>query len=379
MPINYDGRSLVPDISQALGIALGVAREKQAERKEEMRMARAEDDFETLVSGVGPLNSEASKKALSRLASISPEMAQFGLGILQMRDADKLKAERKELADASLLYQATLDTDDPVERSRFITQQIRERKEQGKDTSKLEQMLALDPAKQKLFARRQVIMAGDGQLLADESLKALREQVDLQNAILERDNRLRDQAQGKYGDVASMRDDYTKQSQKYVGVRDAFTSLDAALAQASPAGDIAGVFGFMKSIDPASSVREGEQATAKNAGGVPESMRSLYNEAIGKGGLTPKQRADFLRTARGQLDTAQKSQDKLASEFTRLAKLREFNPAEVIIDFSAPPTPAAPAAAANATAPKVTTKAAYDALPSGAIYIAPDGKKRRKR
>lgn len=385
-PISYDGRSLVPDINQALGIALGMAERKATERKDEQRKAEAAGLTDQLLdpSVADPMQNPETIKVLMRLRAVDPQAAQWGVSLLQARDEKQLQQAKEEAKNASLFFQSVLDTDDPVERTRFISQTIREREEKGQDTTKLRELMGLDATKQKLFARRQIILAGDGATLADHGLEALKAQLEIQNLQLEGLQKrqkieadAREAAQGKYTDVASMRDDYVKQSQKYVGVRDAYSSLQAALAQASPAGDVAGIFGFMKALDPNSSVREGEQATAQNSGGVPDSIRGLYNKAIGEGGLTPERRADFLRTARGQLETAQRSQDKLRSEFSRLAQLRSFNPEEVLVDFSAPPAPAQPAAAG--AAPKVTTKAEYDALPSGSVYTDPNGVQRRKR
>ena len=46
------------------------------------------------------------------------------------------------------------------------------------------------------------------------------------------------------------------------------------------AGDAAIVFGYMKMLDPTSVVREGEQATTRNAVGVPEAIRGMYNQRL---------------------------------------------------------------------------------------------------
>ncbi len=379
MPLNYDGASHVPrlDLGGAIQMAMGVAKERKAEAKQQARNDEVQALSGQLATTKNPLEDPETLKVLARLNALDPQSAQFGISMLQARDEKQLRTTKEEATNASRFYQALLDTDDPVERNRFIAQTIRERQEAGQDASKITELMGLDKNKQTLMARRQLILSGDVGVLADTGLKAAIEAEQYKKSVLDRMAAERDAVSGKYGDVSSMRDDFVKQSQKYVGVRDAYTSLEAALAQASPAGDIAGVFGFMKSIDPASSVREGEQATAKNAGGVPEGIRSLYNEAIGKGGLTPVQRADFLRTSKGQLDTAQKAQDKLTSEFARLAQLRQFNPAEVIVDFSAPPS-AAPAPVAGGPQ-QVRTKAEYDALPSGTVYTDPNGVQRRKR
>ena len=62
-------------------------------------------------------------------------------------------------------------------------------------------------------------------------------------------------------------------------------------------GDLARIFAFMKAIDPTSAVREGEQASAANAGGVPSAIWSIYNKALGAGKLSPQLRAEFTREA----------------------------------------------------------------------------------
>ena len=53
----------------------------------------------------------------------------------------------------------------------------------------------------------------------------------------------------------------------------------------------------MKFLDPNSVVREGEFATAKNAGGVPENIRNIYN-AVKDGQILPDTvKEKFLATA----------------------------------------------------------------------------------
>ena len=48
----------------------------------------------------------------------------------------------------------------------------------------------------------------------------------------------------------------------------------------SPASDMALIFGFMKLLDPTSTVREGEYATVQNATGIPGRVTNAYNNAI---------------------------------------------------------------------------------------------------
>jgi hypothetical protein len=74
------------------------------------------------------------------------------------------------------------------------------------------------------------------------------------------------------------------------------TFMDAKVPPSQQAAaDIALVFAFMKTIDPGSTVREGEFATASNAGTVVDSIRNMYNSLLETGGrLTDQQRQSFL-------------------------------------------------------------------------------------
>jgi len=84
----------------------------------------------------------------------------------------------------------------------------------------------------------------------------------------------------------------------------ALGKLDSSLKDATAAGDLAGVFSFMKILDPGSVVRESEFKTAANAAGLPERFGQMF-EKVGKGTiLTPRQRKDFTDIAK-QLAAAQ--------------------------------------------------------------------------
>lgn len=77
----------------------------------------------------------------------------------------------------------------------------------------------------------------------------------------------------------------------------AFQKVRGAAESANAAGDMSLIFGYMKLLDPGSSVREGEYANAQNAGGIPELVSNLYNKAKDGQFLTPQQRANFIAEA----------------------------------------------------------------------------------
>ena len=73
--------------------------------------------------------------------------------------------------------------------------------------------------------------------------------------------------------------------------------MTAASELGTGAGDLALIFGFMKVLDPRSTVREGEFASAANAGGVVENVRNQYNKVLEGTLLTPQVRAQFITSA----------------------------------------------------------------------------------
>lgn len=89
-----------------------------------------------------------------------------------------------------------------------------------------------------------------------------------------------------------------------------------------PSDDIALIFSFMKTLDPGSTVREGEYATAKNAGSVPESVVNTYNQILNGKFLNDDQRKNFIETARKSYSGIAKEAETVASRYRSMAKDR---------------------------------------------------------
>lgn len=83
-------------------------------------------------------------------------------------------------------------------------------------------------------------------------------------------------------------------------------------------GDIALIFSYMKTLDPGSVVREGEFATAQNAGGIPESIRNYYNRVVGGGRLSPALRTEFANTALNIYESRAQSYNDVANMYRGL-------------------------------------------------------------
>ena len=103
-------------------------------------------------------------------------------------------------------------------------------------------------------------------------------------------------------------------------------------AGATGAGDMSLVFGYMKLLDPNSSVREGEYANAENAGGISDKIRGWYNKAVSGEFLTPELRQNF-RAEGGRVYAAQvRRYEADAENYSRLAEKAGFDPADIVLD-----------------------------------------------
>lgn len=71
----------------------------------------------------------------------------------------------------------------------------------------------------------------------------------------------------------------------------------AADPNATASDDVAMIFSFMKALDPRSTVRESEQATAQQTAGIPDIFRNYYNQAVDGNRLTQQQRDNFVKSA----------------------------------------------------------------------------------
>ena len=134
----------------------------------------------------------------------------------------------------------------------------------------------------------------------------------------------------------------------------AYGRVVASAEDPSPAGDLALIFNYMKVLDPGSVVREGEFATAQNAGSVDQRTRSLYNRILEGTRLSPEQRADFLNRAGRIYQGAEQQYRSVADQYAEFARAAGLPVEQVIPDFSyyggvqeAPAPQAAPAAPAG--------------------------------
>lgn len=108
----------------------------------------------------------------------------------------------------------------------------------------------------------------------------------------------------------------------------------ASAEDPSPAGDLALIFNYMKTLDPGSTVREGEFANAQNAGSVPTRVASLYNSVMEGTRLTAEQRKDFVSRTSKLFTQAKKQHSSLEDTYKGLANKVGLDEEQVVIDLA---------------------------------------------
>lgn len=118
----------------------------------------------------------------------------------------------------------------------------------------------------------------------------------------------------------ALADDFDRASGPFNERQQAFQTVAALSQRPSAANDIALVFSYMKTIDPGSTVREGEAATVRNAAGIPERIRNQYNRLMTGESLSPEQRADFVQSVAEIYQGAVQEQQKLIATYRDRAR-----------------------------------------------------------
>lgn len=150
-------------------------------------------------------------------------------------------------------------------------------------------------------------------------------------------NKARDQELQELGATNQLSNEFNQRSKEFLTVRDAYNRVKVSAQEPSAAGDMAMIFNYMKMLDPGSTVREGEFATAQNAASVPELIRAQYNKIINGERLTDITRGDFLKRASMLYGAQEKTHKQLREEFTQKAQRWRLNPQDIVTDYLTQP------------------------------------------
>lgn len=195
-----------------------------------------------------------------------------------------------------------------------------------------------------------------------------RQELELKIASAQRAGGFKD-AKQKADVEGGLRKEFVKASAPFTDSRDAFRRVMAS--ENTGAGDVSLIFNFMKTLDPGSTVREGEFATAEQTAGIPGRVVQQYNKAITGERLTQDQRAEFKSQAEVLFERQKQQHEQRVTQFGGIAGRLGITPENVLIDLqSAPELQQAQSAQGPQT---VATPEEAAKLPSGTQFRDPAG------
>jgi len=145
----------------------------------------------------------------------------------------------------------------------------------------------------------------------------------------------------KSGEEIALVNQYLGEAKTFKEVRDAFNRVRGVGEATTPAEQMSLIFGYMKMLDPGSTVREGEYATAQNTTGLPGWLENAYNRAASGNFLNPVQVQEFVKQAGEQYKIAEGSYGKTLDQYKGRAE-RYRMPTEIIQDYRLGDTSQAP-------------------------------------
>ena len=105
-------------------------------------------------------------------------------------------------------------------------------------------------------------------------------------------------------DKITLNKEFTNLTKDTKGIHGAANSLSNLKKTSTATDKLAAIFKFMKSLDPTSVVREGEQTMAVRTGGAADSMVGYVNSLLGEGKLSDKSFTNMVNTAKNLANSA---------------------------------------------------------------------------
>lgn len=139
--------------------------------------------------------------------------------------------------------------------------------------------------------------------------------------------------QAKIDDVSGLGKRWTAESADYLSSGQSLAAMMDYADQQSGAGDLGLIFSYMKMLDPASVVREGEQVQAVKTGNIGDQLWATYEKVASGEKLTPKQRYNFIRSAAARFNTLTNTQKRLNKHFEGIANEYRISPSLIITDL----------------------------------------------
>jgi len=129
-----------------------------------------------------------------------------------------------------------------------------------------------------------------------------------------------------FGNENQLRNQYLGQTAAYQSVRSAADRVRALSADTNPAEQMALVFSVMKMLDPQSTVRESEVASAENTTSAFGAMWNAWNKAKEGKGLNAQQIADFRALVHAQEKAAETKYVQTLDTYRGFAERYKMDP-----------------------------------------------------
>lgn len=131
-----------------------------------------------------------------------------------------------------------------------------------------------------------------------------------------------------------LRKEFNPILKKFNEVLTANNKVDAALKKNNSAGDLAGIFAFMKTIDPGSVVRESEFKNAEQSMGMLQRIGIFPNKILAGERLSQKQRKEFIDMAKRQFAEEVKSFKSEYERFQVISENQELDKSNIFGKFN---------------------------------------------
>jgi hypothetical protein len=152
-------------------------------------------------------------------------------------------------------------------------------------------------------------------------------------------------------------------------ISSAMGKIATSAKMGTPPGDMSLIYGYMKLLDPTSTVREGEYANAAQTTGIPGQIVLAYNKALKGDKLNDQQRTEFVTSAKSLYADTEKRYGEIHSQYfhpdTGVVARAGLDPNKYSIDLrssrlNTPPAgaPAAPPQAPPTVGPEAPKTAA---------------------
>lgn len=284
------------------------------------------------------------QQAMAELTGVNPQMA------MQIRQSQRNVRQDKLSTDALQIKTEDRTRDQSLEKQDFLSGVLREAVKlpwpeaqayaQRETDARADVFGQIPPLSEEAYNQVKQIQAEQPEVISDLD-KAKEGKVVAETKILEENFKAlasdKTSPEDKVKIEKDLRQEVFARSKDFDAVDDAWTRIKVSAKDPSAAGDLALIFNFMKMLDPGSTVREGEFATAAASAGLSDRMIAAAAKLDSGERLGKVQRKDFLDRADRLYKAAKSKHDKLEGKYKKLAKEYKVDPGRVILSAPAAP------------------------------------------